>query len=212
MLAAYGVKTAIELRDELWRLARTDNGVIGAKYGMTAEHHRNLTSVFAGAVPGAVDPDGRQAWEAFFPDCKHVFMTRRNKVRLAVSWWRAIKSEEWHRPSRAEPTVVDGPSGRAPRPPTPADLVDRYDRDAIQFLLLGADLREADMQEQFDRWGVVPYTIVYEDFIARYEATLRALLDHLAIPGRQGIAIRAPAFHPLADDVSEAWYQRYRRS
>src|SRR5690606_40803478 len=35
-------------------------------------------------------------WESAFPNHRHVFMTRRNKVRLAVSWWRAIQSGEWH--------------------------------------------------------------------------------------------------------------------
>src|SRR5262245_61924761 len=86
LLAAHGVSTSPALRDELWRQAMTDNGVIGVKYGMTAKRHRELTALFAGALEGGPDPDGRLAWEAFFPSARHVFMTRRNKIRLAVSW------------------------------------------------------------------------------------------------------------------------------
>jgi LPS sulfotransferase NodH len=208
MLAAYGVSNALELRDELWRKATTDNGIIGVKYGMTEGLHRELTSLFAGAVAGGVDPDGRKAWEAFFPDCKHVFMTRRNKVRLAVSWWRAIQSEEWHRPNRSSPRTVVGDRVQKA---SPADLIDRYSFDAIQHLLAEASLREMDMQEQFDRWGIVPHTVVYEDFIASYEPTVRGVLDYLQIPDRQGIPIPTAAFDPLADEISEAWAQRFRR-
>jgi LPS sulfotransferase NodH len=211
LLNKYDVTTALELRAHLWRVARTDNGVIGVKYGMTEGRHQELTALFATVVPQTVDPDGRQAWEAFFPRCRHVFMTRRNKLRLAVSWWRAIKSEEWHRPSRSAPTVVDGPAGRAPARRPPSDLAEGYDYDAIEHLFVGANLREADIQEQFDRWGVVPYTVVYEDFIARYESTVRGVLDFLEVPHRVDVGIPAPAFAPLADDISEAWFQRFRR-
>ncbi len=202
--AKYGVVGASGLREHLWREATTANGVIGTKYGMNG--HDDLTALFGQVIPGVPDPDGRKAWEAFYPACKHVFLTRRNKLRLAVSWWRAIVSEEWHRPNRDD-TVV----GQAPRRTSAAEVIDKYNPDALRELLVGASAREAEMQEVFDRWGVVPYTIVYEDFIASYEQTVRGLLDFLEIPGRESVAIPAPAFDRLADAASEAWYQRFRK-
>ncbi len=204
--AKYGVADAVQLRDFFWREAATSNGVMGAKYGMSADSHRELTALFAGVIPGVVDADGRKAWAAVFPSCKHVFMTRRNKLRLAVSWLRAIRSQEWHRPNRAD-TVF----GEAPPRTSAADLLDRYDHDGLEYLLSGINQQEADMQDQFDRWGVVPHTVVYEDLVADYEATVRHLLDFLEIPGRADIAIPRPAFDRLADEASEAWYQRFRR-
>jgi trehalose 2-sulfotransferase len=162
-------------------------------------------------VPDAHDPDGREAWAALFPACKHVFMTRRNKVRLAVSWWRAIRSGEWHRPGRPAPTVVDPPSGHAERPKLPQDVVDLYDYNALAHLFAEASLREAAMQNLFDRWRVIPYTIVYEDLIAAYEPTMRGLLDFLEIPDRHTIEIPAPAFEQLADEISNAWTERFVR-
>jgi LPS sulfotransferase NodH len=208
LLAAFGVADAMALRDELWRRAMTDNGVVGLKYGMTERLHEWVTALFAEVVPGVHDPDGRHAWEAFFPACKHVFMTRRNKVRLAVSWWRAIQTAEWHRPNCAQSAAVAGERSSAP---TPADLIDRYSHDALDHLLVEANLREAEIQERFDRWKIVPYTIVYEDFIARYDATVRGVLDYLAMPGREHAVISAAAFDPIADEVSEAWAQRFHR-
>ena len=164
--------------------------------------HRENLSLFGGVRPGEPDPDGRKAWEAFYPACQHVFLTRRNKLRLAVSWWRAIQSDEWHRPNRDQ-TVV----GQAPGGPVAAEVIDRYDPVALHQLLIGANVREAAMQDQFDTWGVVPHTIVYEDFIASYESTVRDLLDFLHVPGRQGIPIpaavvRAPGRRGLGGLVS----------
>jgi len=211
LLAKHGAADVYELREVLWREATTSNGILGTKYGATEAWHRELTSLLAGLVPTANDPDGREAWEALAPSCKHVFMTRRNKVRLAVSWWRAIKSGEWHRPGRSAATVVDPAEGRAPRAEPPADIAQLYDYDAIAHLLAEASLREAAMQEVFDRWRVVPYTLVYEDVIAGYERSMRGLLDFLEIPDRHAIDIPAPAFEPLADEASESWVERFRR-
>jgi LPS sulfotransferase NodH len=211
VLAKQGATTVHELRDALWRKATTSNGIMGTKYGISEPLHGELTSLLAGLVPAAPDPDERAAWAALYPSCKHVFMTRRNKVRLAVSWWRAIKSGEWHRPGRDAPTAFDPPSGRAERPKPPDDLVGLYDYNALAYLLAEASLREAMMQDLFDRWRVVPYTIVYEDLVATYEPTMRGLLEFLEIPGRHTIEIPAPAFEQLADEVSDAWAQRFQR-
>jgi len=208
LLAAYDAADAMALRDELWRRATTENGILGIKYGMTMRLHQDVIRVFAGAVPGVHDTAGRHAWEAFFPECRHVFMTRRNKIRLAVSWWRAIKSEEWHRVGRSSPPTVVGERTVRERAP---DLMDQYSYDAIEHLFTEASVREADMQDLFDRWGVVPHTVVYEDFIASYEPTVRGVLDYLEIPDRQCIAISDAAFDQIADDISEAWARRFRR-
>lgn len=210
LLAKHGAANAHELRDVLWREATTSNGIMGTKYGPTEAWHRDLTSLLAGLVPETHDPDGRGAWAALYPSCRHVFMTRRNKVRLAVSWWRAIKSGEWHRRGRLASTAFDPPSGRAQRPAPPAGLADLYDYNAIAHLFAEASLREAAIQDVFDRWRVVPYTLVYEDVIADYERSMRGLLEFLEIQGRHAIEIPAPAFEPLADDISEAWVRRFR--
>jgi LPS sulfotransferase NodH len=210
LLTKHGAANVHELRDVLWREATTCNGIMGTKYGAAEVAHRDLTLLLAGLVPGTPDPDGRAAWAALYPSCRHVFMTRRNKVRLAVSWWRAIKSGEWHRPGRLALTAFDPPSGRMPRPAPPADLAELYDYQAIAHLLAEASLREAAIQDVFDRWRVVPYTLVYEDVIADYERSMRGLLEFLEIPGRHALEIPAPAFEPLADDISEAWVQRFR--
>jgi LPS sulfotransferase NodH len=198
ILAKHGVATPSELRELLWREATSTNGVIGVKYGMVAAQHEQLTALFRELLPtGRADADDRHAWEAIFPRCQHVFMTRRNKVRLAVSWWRAIKSGEWHRASGA--------------PAPTLDVVDKYDYDAIDYLRLEVDTRESLIHDLLARWSVAVHTIVYEDLVAHYDATIRGVLDFLQIPDRENARIPAPAFAQLADDLSDAWCERYER-
>lgn len=155
--------------------------------------------------------DAHAVWQAFYPNAKHVFMTRRNKVRLAVSWWRAIKSDEWHRFSNDLRMDYQGGLHTEPSPAMKvADLRAQYDCDTIEHLFVESNMREAAIQEEFEATGIVPFTVVYEDLIAAYEPTVRAVLDFLEIPERAGIEIPSPALEKIADDVSEQWTQRFR--
>ena len=102
----YKVGTPEALQKTLWELGTTPNGVFGLKLSMSEPHHTRMLDQFR-QFPGCPPhPQCRaEVWESAFPHCQHIFMTRRNKVRLAVSWWKAITSAEWHRktgePSRS---------------------------------------------------------------------------------------------------------------
>lgn len=122
-------------------------------------------------------------------------MTRRNKVRLAVSWWKAIRTEEWHRLSGASPRAVD--------------LRDAYSFAAIHQLFRECAMREAGIQEFFTEGNIVPLTIVYEDFIQQYERTVRSVLDFLELDPAS-IEIPPPPLARTADTTSEEWIQRFR--
>jgi len=136
-------------------------------------------------------------WELMpeiFPNLHYIWIMRRNKIRQAVSYLRAKQTMLWE-------TYRDDP--RRPKE-MPA-----YDRDQIQWLLEEAIMEEVRWQEHFKRANVQPLTIVYEDFIAQKEQTIRRVLDYLGI--------EAPA-HPLngrpklirqADELSDQWVERF---
>jgi LPS sulfotransferase NodH len=193
LLARYDARDAFELRESLWRRGTT-NGIFGVKYGMTPAMHAELTQLFRQLAEGG---DERAAWAAMFPSCRHVYLTRRDRIRLAISWWRAIQSGEWHRPRRPD-TVV----GNA-HEPTAA----RYDAAAIAHLIEEVEQRDAAIHDVFSRWSVAPHVIVYEDLIESYDATLRTLFRFLDVPD----AVRVPpaAFAQLADEVSDRWYAQF---
>ncbi|HME68348.1 MAG TPA: Stf0 family sulfotransferase [Myxococcota bacterium] len=189
----HGARTPTELRARIWDAATTPNGVLGLKHGIYQPYFSAILDEFCqldghdGTRPGM--------WENAFPNSRHIFMTRRNRVRLAVSWWKAIQSQEWHR--------LHG------TPSQDGDIADRYNFEAIDHLLAESALREAATQEFFAEGEIVPLTIVYEDFVRRYEQTVFEILTWLGIPASAAV-VAPPAYERLADAVSEAWVQRFR--
>ena len=116
-----------DLLQRIWDVGSTANGVFGIKQGYTEPRFGNILELLTGAGSTRL-----ARWESAFPNHRHIFMTRRNKLRLAVSWWRAIKSGEWHR--------------RRGQPPSATDLAAAYDPLAIDHLMQEAVVREAGIQ------------------------------------------------------------------
>jgi len=202
VLKKHGAATPQELRKQLWRMATTSNGVLGIKYGMVPKLHDNLIKLMASVEPGATK-QVLDAWRGFFPNCSHCFLTRRDKVRLAVSWWRAIKSEEWHRPNRSDTSVGVVQQNR------PGSLLEKYDFSAIRHLINECSAREDAIHRQLDAWAIKPYTVVYEDLVAGFESTVRSVLEFLQVPHARTMSIPQPAFEALTDEINDAWYERF---
>ena len=134
LLAHFSAETPEILQQKIWDRGATANGVLGLKQGFWEPHMSYLIDAFR-TFPGGADKSQAEVWENAFPNGKHIFMTRRNKVRLAVSWWKAIQSEEWHRKRGGTPSHKD--------------ISDTYHFDAINHLLEQSVLREAGIQAFF---------------------------------------------------------------
>ena len=72
-------------------------------------------------------------------------------------------------------------------------------------------MRECVAQDFFESGHIIPLTVVYEDFIADYEGTVKRILEFLEISYETSLLIAPPAYEKLADEISERWVQRYRR-
>jgi trehalose 2-sulfotransferase len=185
-----------ELQMSLWASGSTSNGIFGVKHSFHEPLFSQLIELFRKFPTCPLQESNRtRVWESALPNHRHIFMTRRNKVRLAVSWWRAIKSQEWHRLSGA--------------PAKSVDLSDAYNFDAIQNLYDECSMREAGIQEFFSEGNIVPLTLVYEDFIQEYEKTVRKVLEFLELDTME-LKIPAPALARTADNLTEEWVQRFR--
>ncbi len=198
LLETYAAEDASAFVQALYRLGMTENGVYGAKVSWY-EPRMSETFALLRELPGCPEGVTRpEVWEHAFPNHIHIFMTRRNKVRLAVSWWRAIKSGEWHRRVDAE----------EPRPVRVPDVDEDYDFHAIDALVAEAVMREAGIQAFFAEAMVLPLTVVYEDFILDYERVGRQILRTLGLDPM--MTMEDIEFSPTADEIAEAWVQRYR--
>ena len=190
------VNNPAELQRRLRESGSTPNGVFGQKHSFHEPHFSTLIETFSKFPECPAEESNRaRIWEYALPNHHHIFMTRRNKVRLAVSWWKAIKTAEWHRLPGAAPSLVD--------------VREAYSFDAIHHLYDECSMREAGIQELFSEGNIVPFTIVYEDFIQEYEGTVRKLLAFLGLEAAN-IEISSPSLERTADEVSEEWVQRFR--
>lgn len=192
----YGASDHAELQKHLWEIGSTSNGIFGVKFGLYEPYFSNVLATFR-KFPDCPQVDFPRAgiWNHAFPNCRHIFMTRRNKVRLAVSWWKAIKTQEWHRKTGENPK--------------PVDLENEYLFEAIYHLFCECSMREAGTQEFFSEAGIVPLNIVYEDFVNEYDKTIRNVLDFLELDSSK-VNISPPHYARLADEISEQWAERFR--
>jgi len=196
LLEAFHQANHAELQEYLWNLGSTPNGVFGIRHSFYEPHFSQLIETLRKFPDCPQAETNRTAiWKHVFPNHRHIFMTRRNKIRLAVSWWKAIQTGEWHLSSNEHPK--------------PIDLSKAYSYDAIDHLYTECTMREAGIQEFFAEGDIAPLTIVYEDFVQQYEQTIQTILDYLELDSRSA-TIAPPAMAKTADAVSEEWVQRFR--
>ena len=190
----HNVETFAALRDLLWSMGSTVNGWFASKGSSHLTNHRKVMDHLQ-ELSGT--SSHQEVWDTLFPNCRHIFLTRRNKVRQAVSWWRAIKDEVWH---LREGQHHDNDA---------AFYEKHYDFDALSHLFKESTLIECALEDYFTQHGIVPYTLVYEDFIRDYHGTVMAILEFLHIR-TEGVSIAAPGLKRTADEGSELWVQRFR--
>ena len=194
----YGVDNYQDLKKALWN-AGTLNGIFAVKNSFHQYHYYRIFNEILQLrdIHPTAELDHESIWADLFPNCKYIFLTRRNKVRLAVSWWKAIKDQVWH--------LKGGEEHQNPG----SFYQEHYDFDALIHLLKEAVLRECAMQEYFNRYQIQPFTVVYEDFVNDYEGTIRKVIDFLEIE-YDSLEIAPPYYHKTADAGSEEWVQRFR--
>lgn len=196
LLAKFGVRDATSLQQAIWDAGMGDNGVFGLRcqqYEPYFTHMLGYLAQFPGCPPDATPAE---IWEHAFPGTVHIHLTRRNKVRQAVSWFKATQNQEWFRETGSRPPAVD--------------LRDAYDKASIQHYLLYAVMCEAKIQEFFTAGSITPLSFVYEDMATDLEGTVRTILRRLGSSDADTVEIAEPVLTKIADDVSDEWMERYR--
>jgi LPS sulfotransferase NodH len=127
-----------------------------------------------------------------FPRLRFVHIVRRHKLRQALSTARALQTGLWK--------VQDGKA--ASREP-------QFDAELIE-----QSLREAERQEKlwytfFQRIGIAPFQVEYEELCQNYGATIRCVLDFLKIPLPRGAQIAPPVTIRQSDEISQIWEERF---
>lgn len=167
----------------------TANGVFGAKIGggYWYDFARRVRAIDESSTQPL-----KQILEQHFPDLRYIWLTRRNKVRQAVSHWMAIQSGRWESYNE-----ISNPNPE-------------YKFESIDYLVQELVIREAVWAEYFTQHQIVPHMIVYEDFVQQKEATIRGIFDFLEIDLPASYTLPDSMHKPTANALSEEWVQRYR--
>ncbi|MEM7103891.1 MAG: Stf0 family sulfotransferase [Bacteroidota bacterium] len=195
----YKVDDFAMLKEKLWSMGTSLNGIFGVKYSLYYIHYASIIKPLAGmqGIESQIEFD----WAIFsdlFPNCHHIYLTRRNKIRQAVSWWKAIQNQLWHLEQGQEEVT----------PPNFYD--DKYDFDALTHLFKEINLREAAMESFFFQNQIIPTPVIYEDFIRDYENTIYFLLTAMQIETKD-LEIGPKPLKKTANGQSELWVQRFRK-
>ena len=130
-----------------------------------------------------------------FPGLGYVFISRSDKVRQAVSLWRALQAWEWR---NHEPSANQAQSERGV-----------YSFDAIDHLLDQLRRHEDAWRGFFFRIGQRPLALYYEDIARDLEGSVARVLDALQIE-RPAHPVPVPrSMTRQSDELSESWVQRY---
>jgi trehalose 2-sulfotransferase len=172
----------------------TANGVFGAK--MMWGYFDDFLELTRGIPRFGGMGDG-SLLNAAFPELQYVFVSRSDKVRQAVSLWRALQTWVWR---KAE--------GHADDEPLPEQRA-VYSFDAIDHLLDQLRRHEDAWRGFFFRIGRRPLTVLYEEVAGDLDATVERILREL---GLERPPVSAPAEQPMSrqsDELSESWVQNY---
>jgi LPS sulfotransferase NodH len=176
-----------------WALEQgtTPNGVFGAKLmwgylGDFADLLRGIDGMASLPLP--------ELLSRAFPGLRYVQMTRRDKVRQAVSLWKAVQTQAWR----------EDPEGGARPAVEPA-----FSFRAINYLVRLLTAHDASWDAYFLGLGRAPLKVTYEDLAADPEPLVRRVLAHLGVEPPDAFSVQAPPLKVQADDLSEAWVRRY---
>jgi LPS sulfotransferase NodH len=176
-----------------WALEQgtTPNGVFGAKlmWGYLGD--------FAQLLRGIDGMDGLPVPELLgraFPNLRYVRITRQDKVRQAVSLWRAVQTQAWRREN-------GGQDKRQAREPT-------FSFRAINYLVRLLTAHDASWDAYFLGLGHQPLTLTYEELAEAHEPVVRRVLDHIGVEAPAELRIDTPRLRIQADDLSEQWVAR----
>lgn len=194
----WGVTSAHEYLEAAVREGMTPNGVFGAKimWDYFDDFIRFLK--YANGIQNR-NASATETISATFPETKFIWITRRDKIRQAISHSRAIQSNFWH-----------DWKGNGRRPSTqPKEAVFRF--SIVNELLQTIILQEACWGQFFADSNIVPLTIVYEDLVADYEGVTRKLATYLGLEVSTELNVLQARTRKQSDAKTEDWVRRYMR-
>ena len=172
----------------------TPNGVFGAKlmWGYFDDFISNLRE-----IPCYRDMPPPELLSSIFPDLHYIWVTRSDKIRQAVSLWKAIQTWTW-REDESPSTQLNHQERRL-----------HFHFEAIDHLVQQIIEHEHAWQRYFEQSAIQPFTVIYEDLAANYETSALQILRYLGISISEYLVFAERRMKRQADGLSEEWVDQY---
>lgn len=185
----------------------TPNGVFGAK--LMWGYFGDFVSLLRN-IPSYRDVPLAELLPTVFPDLTFVRIVRANKVRQAVSLWKAVQTATWRedQASAKASSLEDNGS-----PPYRSFIEEhrpqlRFHYRAIEHLLEQILIEESRWDAFFEHAGIKPVLVLYENFAADYETSTLNLLNRLDLSPPGDFEFE-PRMKRQSDRVNDDWVKRY---
>jgi LPS sulfotransferase NodH len=165
---------------------RTANGVFGAKLmwgylGDFAMLLRGIDGLASLTIP--------ELLARVFPGLRYVQITREDKVRQAVSLWKAVQTQVWKREQDERATAASEPI---------------FSFRAINYLVRLLTAHDASWDAYFLGLGIEPLKVTYEELARSTSAAVERVLGYLEIALPPHIS-PDPRLTARADVITEQW-------
>lgn len=184
------VLPAEQFIERIYEYGSTPNGVFGAK--LQPWHLPELGGIRT--LPRYRDMPLFEILDCLFPNPRYVWITRRDKIRQAVSNYRAVLTDVWTEKQDQTPCQPNG-------------LV--FNFQLIDSILRSILKQEAAWAALFSEAGIAPLTVTYEDLVLDYLPTVRRALDYLDVKAPVDLRLPSPSLSKQADEISEEWVHLY---
>jgi LPS sulfotransferase NodH len=164
------------------RYGTTTNGVYGLKI-----HWMHFADLARDAWPPSGYDDPLQR---LFPEARFINIVRRDRRAQALSYFRALATEEWER--------FEGANDVPKEPPA-------FDADAILSLEADLSLQQQAWEEYFFKRGIVPLVVEYEALAQNYAAEIARTIGFLGLDPSVAQAVPPPQLVRQADELTSRW-------
>ena len=188
----------------------TPNGVFSAK--LMWGYFGDFVSLLRN-IPRYRDVPLARLLPAVFPELTFVRVVRANKIRQAVSLWKAVQTATWREDDSRKELSMDDIDEIPDSPPYKSFLEDhrpqlRFHYRAIAHLLDQILIEEASWDAFFEHCGVRPLLVLYENFAADPQTSTLNLLDRMGLPVPPGMNV-APRMRRQSDGINDDWVRRF---
>jgi LPS sulfotransferase NodH len=194
LAARWGITDFREYWDRCLTEGTSANGWFGVKLAPASYLEPFLNEVRK--LPEYAGHEADELVKEVFGDLRFIYLTRRDKLRQAISMVKALQINLW-----------TSEQGKTHGTEAAGELA--FDFAGIDGLLKEVTLIEVGWQDFFTRWRVEPLTLVYEDYQQDFEGTVARIVDYLEIDDPYEFDKSEVSLERLADRVTEEWVARY---